>query len=303
LGQNIPVLASRQKLGHYEIQSPLGSGGMGEVYRAKDTRLWRDIALKILPAQFASHPDRIFRFEQEARAASGLNHPTIITIFDVGVIDGKTFIAMELVEGKNLKDLIQAGRIPLKKIIAIASQLADGLAKAHEAGIVHRDLKPENIMITPDGFVKILDFGLAKLADSDTGDVSILQTQTSAGVVVGTAGYMSPEQASAKPVDFRSDQFSFGSILYEMLTGRRTFQKETKAETMAAVIRQEPESLSSIAVPVPAPLRWILERCMAKDPKERYESTRDLARDFSKLAGSFCRSYVLRRNNFTGHPR
>jgi serine/threonine protein kinase len=281
------VLAAQEKLGHYVILSPLGSGGMGEVYRAKDTRLRRDVALKVLPRQFTFHPDRIFRFEQEARAASALNHPTIITIFDIGFIEEKAYIAMELVDGKNLAELLKAGRISLKKIIAISSQLADGLAKAHDAGIVHRDLKPENLMITTDGFLKILDFGLAKLADTELKDVSFQQTQTSAGVVVGTAGYMSPEQASGNSIDFRSDQFSFGSILYEMLTGQRAFKKGTQAETMAAVIREEPDSVSSIQPQVPGPLRWILERCMAKDPNERYASTRDLARDFQSLRDHF----------------
>jgi eukaryotic-like serine/threonine-protein kinase len=286
---NITLMSvALEMVGPYQIQGLLGSGAMGEVYRAKDTRLGRDVALKILPAVFASDTDRVFRFEQEARAASALNHPAIITIYDVGFAEKKAYIAMEFVDGKNLHEMIRAGRLPLKKVLAIASQFADGLAKAHEAGIIHRDLKPENLMITADGFLKILDFGLAKLADGPVKhDQSDLQTRTSAGFAVGTAGYMSPEQAAAQDVDFRSDQFSFGSILYEMLTGRRAFQKRTTPETMTAVIREEPDSISNIHPVVPAPLRWIMERCMAKDPQERYVSTRDLARELQSLRDHF----------------
>lgn len=281
------MLAIRERLGPYEILAPVGSGGMGEVYRARDTRLGRNVALKVLPSEFTSHTERVLRFEQEARAASALNHPAIITIYDVGFAEEKTYIAMEFVDGKNLHEILSSGRLSLKKAIAIASQFADGLAKAHEAGIVHRDLKPENLMITGDGFLKILDFGLAKLTDPVTHDVSTLQTQTSAGIVLGTAGYMSPEQAAGRVIDFRSDQFSFGSILYEMLTGQQAFKKKTAPETMAAVIREEPDPVSSFHIAVPAPLRWILERCMAKDPNERYASTRDLARDLQSLRDHF----------------
>ena len=260
---------------------------MGEVYRAKDTRLGRDVAIKILPAHFMSHPDRLERFEREARSASALNHPSIITIYEIGTANSTPYIAMELVEGKNLHQIIEAGRISVKKVIAIAAQLADGLAKAHEAGIVHRDLKPENVMVNKDGFVKILDFGLAKLNQDTDLDHSSVQTETSAGVILGTAAYMSPEQAAARYVDFRSDQFSFGSILYEMVTGRNAFKRETSAETMTAVIREEPEPITSIQPAVPAQLRWIIERCMAKDPEERYASTRDLMHDLQKLRDHF----------------
>lgn len=281
-----------QRIGPYVIQSHIGSGGMGEVYRAKDTRLGRDVAVKMLPQQFASHPERMKRFEQEARAASALNHPAIITIYDIGTVETTPYIAMEFVEGKNLHELIKAGRLPLKKVISIASQFADGLAKAHEAGIVHRDLKPENVMVNGDGFVKILDFGLAKLISAPSPGTSDVQTHTSAGVVMGTAPYMSPEQAAGKPVDFRSDQFSLGSILYEMATGRRAFSKETAAETMTSVIREEPETITSIDPNVPGPLRWIIERCMAKDPEERYASTRDLARDLQRLRDHFAEMVI-----------
>ena len=277
------VLTVSQFLGPYEIQAFLGKGGMGEVYRAKDIRLGRDVAVKVLPHEFASQPDRMKRFEQEARAASALNHPAIITIFDVGLIDSIPFIAMEFVNGKNLHELLRSGRFPLKKVIAIASQFADGLAKAHESGIVHRDLKPENLMITADGFLKILDFGLAKLTLPANLEVSHLQTQTSAGMVMGTAVYMSPEQAAGKVVDFRSDQFSLGSILYEMVTGRLAFERNTSAETMAAIIRDDADWVTAGNMGLPGPLRWIIERCLAKDPEERYASTRDLARDLQKL--------------------
>jgi serine/threonine protein kinase len=278
------VQFNNQRLGPYAILSPIGSGGMGEVYRAKDTRLGRDVALKVLPPQFASHPERMKRFEVESRSASALNHPAIITIYDIGTVDSTPYIAMEFVDGKNLHELMGGGHLPLKKIISIASQLADGLAKAHEAGIVHRDLKPENLMLNSDGYLKILDFGLAKLSYEPTLDGSAVQTQTSAGVVMGTAAYMSPEQAAGKAIDFRSDQFSAGSILYEMVTGRQAFKKNTVAETMTAVIRENPDPMSP---DIPGPLRWIIDRCMAKEPDERYASTRDLARDLQNLRDRF----------------
>ena len=272
-----------ERLGPYQILSLIGSGGMGEVYRAKDLRLGREVALKILPARFASHPERLSRFEREARSASALNHPAIITIYDIGTENSTAYIAMELVEGKNLHQLINLGRLSFRKMISIATQIADGLAKAHEAGIVHRDLKPENVMVNSDGFVKILDFGLAKLSDTPDSESSVMQTQTSAGVVLGTAAYMSPEQAAGRAVDFRSDQFSFGSILYEMATSRQAFIRESAAETMAAVIREEPDNSLLNQPQIPGPLRWIVERCMTKDPDERYASTRDLARDLQRL--------------------
>jgi serine/threonine protein kinase len=259
---------------------------MGEVYRARDGRLGREVAIKVLPREFVTHQERMLRFEREARSASALNHPAIITIYDVGLIDSHPYIAMELVNGKNLKELLASGRMPLKKIVSIASQMADGLAKAHDAGIVHRDLKPENLMINADGFLKILDFGLAKLSDeSSAGDSesSGFQTQTAAGVVLGTAAYMSPEQAAGRSVDFRSDQFSMGSILYEMVAGRRAFTRNTLPETMTAIIRDDPEPLANIQPSVPGPLRWIIDRCLAKDPDDRYASTRDLARDVQSL--------------------
>ncbi len=271
-------------LAQYRITAAIGAGGMGEVYRATDTRLGREVAIKVLPSATASDPDRRHRFEQEARAASALNHPSILTVHDIGETDGIVYIAMELVEGKTLRELLASEEaLPTKKLLDLAVQIADGLAKAHSAGIVHRDLKPENIMVSRDGFAKILDFGLAKLTQPASQVESVLPTAIAAptepGTVMGTAGYMSPEQASGQPVDFRSDQFSLGSILYEMASGKRAFERKTGAETLVAIIREEPEPLTQLAPKAPAPVRWIVERCLAKDPEERYASTKDLARD------------------------
>ena len=275
------------RLGSYEILSPLGAGGMGEVYRARDARLGRDVAVKVLPSALAGDTDRLKRFEKEARAASSLNHPNIVTIYDIGEAGGTAFIAMELVDGETLRELLADGPVATKRLQAVAAQVADGLAKAHGAGIVHRDLKPENVMVTRDGFVKILDFGLAKLTEPEERDgrthAPTMSGETAAGVVMGTAGYMSPEQALGKPLDLRSDQFSFGSILYEMTAGRRAFVRESMPETLTAIIRDEPEPLGDLSPPTPAPLRWIVERCLAKSPDGRYASTRDLAQDLAAL--------------------
>src|SRR5713101_2236193 len=220
------ALTSGSKLGPYEIQSPLGAGGMGEVYRARDPRLGREVAIKTLPAQFSSDRESLRRLEQEARSASALNHPNIVTIYEFAELESTCYIAMELVEGQTLRELLASSSLPLRQTIQIAAQVAEGLAKAHEAGIVHRDLKPGNLMGSRDGLAKILDFGLAKL----TAPESTIETQT--GGLLGTVGYMSPEQVSGQPADFRSDQFSFGTILYEMATGKRAFQKGSSAETL-----------------------------------------------------------------------
>jgi Tol biopolymer transport system component len=279
------VISAGAKFGSYEILAPLGAGGMGEVYRAKDPRLGREVALKVLPEEVSRDSDRLSRFEQEARAASALNHPNIITIYEIGSADSTAFIAMELVDGKTLRELSLLGPLPVRRVIDIAAQVAEGLAKAHGVGIVHRDLKPENLMVSKDGYVKILDFGLAKLAEPESGELSAMPTlarpETHPGTVLGTVGYMSPEQASGQRLDFRSDQFSLGSILYEVTTGSRPFSRKTAAETMSAIIRDEPEPLGKLRPEIPPPLRWIVERCMAKDPEERYASTRDLARDLA----------------------
>jgi serine/threonine protein kinase len=257
---------------------------MGEVYRARDTRLRRDVAIKVLPASVSADAGRLKRFEKEARAASSLTHPAIVTIYEIGQEASLTYLAMELVEGSTLRELLAAGPLPVRRLLAVAGQVADGLAKAHASGIVHRDLKPENIMVSKDGFAKILDFGLAKLVEPEPepGQATVAPTVSAAtepGLVMGTVGYMSPEQARGAAVDFRSDQFSLGAVLYEMATGRRAFQGETRPEILAAIIREEPQPLAGASPGVPPPLRWVIERCLAKDPSERYASTEDLARD------------------------
>ena len=275
------------RLGPYEILSPLGQGGMGEVYRAEDPKLGRDVAIKVLPEAVASDQERLSRFEQEARSASALNHPNIVTIYEIGTAGSLSYISMELVQGRTLRELIAEGPLPAKRLLSLSAQIAEALACAHEVGIVHRDLKPENLMVTREGFVKVLDFGLAKLALPASGGVSAMPTlarpETHPGVVLGTVGYMSPEQASGKQVDFRSDQFALGSILYEMATGKRAFARPTTAEALTAVIREEPEPIGALSPQTPVALRWVIERCLAKDPEERYASTRDLARDLTHL--------------------
>jgi len=281
------ALSNGQRLGSFEVLAPIGAGGMGEVYRARDTRLGREVALKVLPESLASDRTRLSRFEQEARAASALNHPNIVTIHEIGREGDTTFIAMELVDGRTLRETTVSGAMPVRKALNVAAQISEGLAKAHTAGIVHRDLKPENVMVSKDGFVKILDFGLAKLAEPQSSEVSAMPTvatpQTSAGTVLGTVAYMSPEQASGESVDYRSDQFSLGSMLYEMATGRKAFQRKTAAETMSAIIREEPEPPGTVRPELPLPVLWVLERCLAKDRDERYASTKDLARDLAGL--------------------
>ena len=273
------------RLGPYEIIAPLGAGGMGEVYRARDTRLQRDVALKILPPDVESDPARERRFLDEARAAGALNHPNILSVYDVG-IDGTTpFIVTELIDGKQLRDEIDRGPLSLKRLLDLAAQIADGLQAAHQAGIFHRDLKPENVMVTRDGRVKIVDFGLAKsfMASSSVPDAGTLPTRTDTALIVGTVPYMSPEQASGGRVDFHSDQFSLGLVLYEMAGGRHPFRRDTAVQTMSAIIGEEPPPLADINERVPGPLQWVIERCLAKDPAERYASTADLARDLAML--------------------
>ena len=271
-------------LGPYEITAPLGAGGMGEDFRARDVRLGRNVAIKVLPHAFSLDPDRLRRFEAEARTASALNHPNIVTIHEVGSFDGVSYIAMELVEGASLRTKMQ-GPLAVRTLLQIASQVAAGLAAAHDSGIVHRDLKPENVMVTKDGLVKILDFGLAKLiftgAEAETHVAT--EAATTPGSVLGTAAYMSPEQASGYALDFRSDQFSLGSMLYEMATGKRAFERPTASQTQAAIIEDEPESIASINPQVPVPLRWVIERCLSKERENRYASTKDLAQELITL--------------------
>ncbi len=280
------ALKAGSRLGPYEILAAVGAGGMGEVYRARDPKLERTVAVKVLSPEYAGDRGRLARFEQEARSASALNHPNIVTIYDIGQADSTAYIAMEYVEGRTLRELVEGGALPLKKALGIAAQVADGLAKAHQAGLVHLDLKPENVMVTGDGLVKILDFGLVKLAAATEGSgltATAVAPATHPGMVLGTVGYMSPEQARGREVDYRSDQFALGTLLYEMLTGKRPFQRESSAQTMAAIIEDEPRPVTELNPKVPAPARWIVERCLAKEPEERYASTRDLARDLQRV--------------------
>ena len=281
------ALRKGTRLGPYEILSPLGAGGMGEVYRAKDERLGREVAIKVLSAELSLDASRVKRFEKEARSASALNHPNIVTVYDFGSSDRLSYIVMEKVDGETLRKLVSGGPVPIKKLLGIATQIADGLGRAHEGGIVHRDLKPENVMVTKDGLVKILDFGLAKLTStgsgSDEGSKLPTGSGTTPGVVMGTVGYMSPEQASGAMVDYRSDQFSFGSIVYEMLTGKRAFQGKTPIDVLGAILNEEPQPIAAVSPQVPTQLRWIVERCLAKEPRQRYSSTDDLARDLATL--------------------
>jgi serine/threonine protein kinase/Tol biopolymer transport system component len=283
-------LTSGTKLGPYEIQSALGAGGMGEVYRARDTRLGRDVALKILPESFARESDRLNRFEQEARAVAALNHPNILSVFDTGQNNGSPFLVSELLEGETLRTVLDRGALPQRKAIDYGVQIAQGLAAAHEKGVVHRDLKPENIFVTKDGRIKILDFGLAKLAQKSTlaaaDGVTLTSSHTAAGVVMGTASYMAPEQVRGEPADPRTDIFAFGAVLYEMLSGNRAFRRDTTAETMTAVLREDPHELSDPGHAVSPALDRIVRRCMEKDPEQRFQSAKDLSFALSALSGT-----------------
>jgi Tol biopolymer transport system component len=275
-------LESGSRLGPYEITGAIGAGGMGEVYRARDTRLGREVAIKVLPHELTRDPERLARFEREARSSSALNHRNIITIHDFTSRDGEAWLVMELIKGESLRDLLSRGALPFKKLISIATGIADGLAAAHAAGIVHRDLKPENVMITGDGTPKILDFGLVKnvvgMADI-TNSPTEMQVSHS-GTILGTAAYMSPEQARGEEVDFRTDQFSLGLILNEMATGKHPFRRATGVETLAAILNDDPPPLTG---EFPEAFVWIVERCLAKNPAERYGSTSDLAYELRHL--------------------
>lgn len=274
-------LSVGSSVGPYEISAAIGAGGMGEVYRARDTRLGRDVALKVLPREVIGDADRLARFEREARSSSALNHPNIVTIHDFSKTDADCYLVMELVQGESLRDLIRRGPVPLKKLMAIAGGIADGLAAAHTAGIIHRDLKPENVMVTPEGQPKVLDFGLARATMKGSAAESPTELRlTGSGVILGTVTYMSPEQASDMPVDIQSDQFSFGLILHEMTTGVHPFRRSNSFETVTAILREEPPPLGPS---FPAPFVWIVERCLSKEPSGRYASTTDLAHDVAAL--------------------
>lgn len=279
-------LESGTKLGPYELLDFVGEGGVGEVYRARDHKMGRDVAIKVMRPEFASEPERLKLFEQEARAASALNHPNIVTTHDFGQDGDTPYMVMEFVEGETLREMLFGKALPTKNLLDLAVQMAGGLAKAHTNGIVHRDLKPGNLMISRDGFVKILDFGLAKLAPLRLESVEELtdeETRSKVMELFGTSQYMSPEQSAGREVDYRSDQFSLGSILYEMATGAIAFQRKTVLQTLAAIIEGEPAAIRSVNPRVPAPLCWVIERCLAKQPQDRYVSTSDLCRDLEDL--------------------
>ena len=282
------ALASGTKIGPYEIQSPLGAGGMGEVYRARDTRLGRDVALKILPESFTRDTDRLLRFEQEARAVAALNHPNILAIHDVGKNNDSPFLVSELLEGQSLRDLLEQGPVPQRRAIEYGAQIAQGLAAAHDKSVVHRDLKPENLFVTKDGRVKILDFGLAKLVvkTDESAGRTMTSAHTSAGTVMGTASYMAPEQVRGEAADPRTDIFAFGAVMYEMLSGQRAFRRDTPAETMTAVLREDPAELSNPVQPFSPALDRIVRRCLEKSPDQRFQSAKDLAFALSALSGS-----------------
>jgi len=277
-------------IGPYEVLSAIGAGGMGEVYRAKDPRLGREVAIKVLPSQFSADTDRLRRFEQEARAAGMLNHPNILTVYDIGTHEGFPYVVSELLVGESLRERLGGTALSQRKTIEYALQIAHGLAAAHDKGIVHRDLKPENIFVTRDGRIKILDFGLAKLTipepvSGGRSSLATLDPGTQPGMVLGTVGYMSPEQVRGRDVDHRSDLFSFGAILYEMITGRRAFHRDSTADTVSAILREDPVDPSSTNKSVPAALERIIRHCLEKNQEERFQSARDLAFDLEMVSG------------------
>src|SRR5271163_562513 len=285
-------ISAGTKLGPYEIIAPLGAGGMGEVYRARDSRLGREVALKVLPGSFSSDPDRLRRFEQEARAVAALNHPNILAIHDIGEQDGSPFIVSELLEGNTLRNELENGALSARKASDYAAQIAQGLAAAHDKGIIHRDLKPENIFLTKEGRVKILDFGLAKLAPnarggkSESDGLTLTSLPTEAGMVMGTAGYMAPEQVRGSAVDSRTDIFAFGAVLYEMISGKRAFSRDSAAETMTAILKEDPPELNEMEHPVSPGLERIMRRCLEKQPEQRFQSAKDLAFALEALTGT-----------------
>ena len=272
-------LGKGTRLGDYEIQSLLGAGGMGEVYRARDLRLRRDVAIKVLPAFVSSDPERLRRFELEATAAAALNHPNILAVYQMGTHEGTPYLVTELLEGETLRELMRRGPLPVRKAVDHGVQIAHGLAVAHDKGIVHRDLKPENLFVTKDGRLKILDFGLAKLTQSQSSSehsALTLESETEPGMVMGTVGYMSPEQVRGQAADYRADLFAFGAILYEMVTGKRAFQRPTSPETMTAILNEDPSGISQTTPSVPPALQRVVYRCLEKSPEQRFQSASDL---------------------------
>jgi eukaryotic-like serine/threonine-protein kinase len=279
---------SGTKFGPYEIVDLIGAGGMGEVYRARDSRLKREVAIKVLPRALSLDADRMRRFEQEALATAALNHPNILAVFDIGTSDGSPYVVSELLEGETLRERLRSGPIAMRKALEYALQIAHGLAAAHEKGIIHRDLKPENLFLTKDGRVKILDFGLAKLTQADSNPHTTLPTMTGgteAGTVLGTAGYMSPEQVRGIALDARSDIFGFGAILYEMLSGKRAFHGDTPADTMSAILKEDPPDLSESNRNISPALERIVHHCLEKNPEARFHSASDIAFDLEHVSG------------------
>jgi serine/threonine-protein kinase len=284
--------AMREQLGQYKILAPLGAGGMGEVFVARDPSLGRKVAIKLLPVRLSGDKETLGRFTREARSASALNHPNIVTIHEVGMDQGSgsPYIVMEYIDGRDLRSLLSNGPLPNRKTLDIAAQIADGLAAAHEQGIVHRDLKPENVMVTKDGYVKVLDFGLAKIirpADESEDTAQLDMPGTNPGTILGTVGYMSPEQATGKPLDFRSDQFALGAILYELSTGKPAFEADNAIDTLSAILHEEPPPITRFNVQAPQQFCWIVDRLLSKNADERYSSTRDLARDLRNIRDRF----------------
>ena len=282
-------LSPGSRLGPYEVVAQIGAGGMGEVYRARDARLSRDVAIKVLPASFSADADRLRRFEQEAKAAGVLNHPNVTAVYDIGTHEDAPYVVQELLEGETLRSALAGGKLSARKTLDYSLQIVHGLAAAHEKGIVHRDLKPENVFVTNDGRLKILDFGLAKLTQvgEGSGPQTNLPTATAGtepGVVMGTLGYMSPEQVRGKPADARSDIFSFGAILYEMLSGRRAFHGDSAADTMSAILKEDPPDLSVTNQTIPPALERIVRHCLEKNPEQRFHSAHDLAFDLDSLS-------------------
>ncbi|MEK6323716.1 MAG: protein kinase [Acidobacteriota bacterium] len=280
-------MASRM-LSHYRILDKLGSGGMGEVYLAEDTRLNRRVALKLLPAEFTKDTDRVGRFVREAKAASALNHPNIITIYEIGKADGIHYIVTEFIEGETLRRHIERSRMTVQRVLDVSTQVAGALSEAHSAGIIHRDIKPENIMLRPDGYIKVLDFGLAKLTEqpplsTDTSAPTAARVETHPGMVMGTISYMSPEQARGKTVDARSDIFSLGVVIYEMLAGRAPFQGESAADVFVSLLERDPSPLTDSSPDVPPELERIVVRCLEKDRERRYATGQELATDLKTL--------------------
>jgi serine/threonine protein kinase len=293
-------------LGRYEIRLLLGAGGMGEVYSARDPKLNRNVAIKVLPSAFSADAERLRRFEQEASAAGSLNHPNILAIYDVATHQGAPYVVSELLEGETLRARMSGTGLPARKALDYALQIASGLAAAHEKGIVHRDLKPENLFISKDGRAKILDFGLAKLTEPKAGHeaetASTHPLHTQAGALLGTVGYMSPEQVCGRPVDQRSDIFSFGAVLYEMITGRRAFRGNSQVETLNAILKEDPPGLSTGNNPIAPAAERIIRHCLEKNPDHRFQSTRDLAFAIEALTGHSGASAATPRSSTAEKP-